>query len=182
VQIGLVNLSENDRVIPIGLVNVIKGGILNPSVWLDSMGFMNLSLKSGSGYFYSHLSAGLRGIPLGDTRLTIMDGNDENMFITRFGLGGEISLGKLFIDIEALWGNIIDVAMFGKDKNMQGSTLLIQGRLIGGFKFFSRLAVFGGISYDYLLPFDSRSPLPSGGLNLGGNDKHRIGFFGGIQF
>jgi hypothetical protein len=182
VQIGLVNLSANHRVIPIGLVNVIKGGILNPSVWLDSMGFMNLSLKSGSKYFYSHLSTGLRGIPLGDARLTIMDGNDENMFITRIGLGGEIPLGKLFIDIEALCGSIIEAGIFGKDENMRESTLLIQGRLIGGFKFFIHLAVFGGISYDYLLPFDSRSPVPSGGLNLGGNDKHRIGFFGGMQF
>jgi hypothetical protein len=178
VQIGLVNLSENDRVIPIGLVNVIKGGILNPSVGMDSMGFTNLGLKSGSKFFYSRLGLGLKGVSLGDPRLTAMEGNSEGMFVTRFGLGGEISLGKLFIDIEALWGNIIDVAMLGKDK----STLLIQGRLIGGFKFFSRLAVFGGISYDYFLPFDSQSPVPPGGLNLGGNDNHRIGFFGGMQF
>jgi hypothetical protein len=184
VQIGLVNFSRNDKTIPIGLLNLVDGGILNPSVWVDSMGFMNLGLKSGSKYFYSHLSAGLRGIPLGSTRLAIMGRDDENLFISRIGLGGEIPLGRLFFDIEALCGSIIEAGRFGKDGNMKDSTLLLQGRFTGGFKFFSHLAVFAGLSYDCLLPFNSRSPLPGGGITLGEGDKsvHRIGFFGGVQF
>ncbi|MDR1586644.1 MAG: caspase family protein [Treponema sp.] len=185
VQVGLVNISGDARSVPIGLVNIAKGGILNPSIWLDSMGFMNLGFKSGSKYFYSHLSAGVREIPLGDSRLAVVgqDGDEENM-VSRIGLGGEIPLGRLFLGIEALCGIISKTSVFGEYKDENESTLLVQGRLIGGFKFFSHLAVFAGLSYDYLRPFSSQSPVPGGGLNLGGDDDniHRLGFFGGIQF
>jgi hypothetical protein len=147
------------------------------------MGFMNLSFKSGSKHFYTHISAGLRQIPLGDTKLTIMDQDDENVFVFRSGLGAEIPLGKLFFDIEALYGFIVKTAMWVDHKT---STQLIQGRLIGGYKLFSHLAVFAGISYDWLLPFGDQAPIPAGaGIDMGwGNDQniHRIGFFGGIQF
>jgi hypothetical protein len=183
VQIGLVNLSRNGKIIPIGLVNIVDGGILNPSAWIDSMGFMNLSLKSGSTYFYSHLSAGIRGIPLGNTRLAFMGRHDDNLFVSRFGLGGEIPLESLFFNIEVLCGSIIKTAALGN--NMAENTFLIQGRLIGGFKLLSRLAFFAGLSYDYLLPFNSSSPVPRGGIRLGWSDDgniHRIGFFGGLQF
>jgi hypothetical protein len=187
VQIGLVNISANSGSIPIGLVNIVDGGILNPSLWLDSMGFMNLSLKSGSGYFYSHLSAGNRGIPLGSTRLAIMGHNDKNLFVSRIGLGGEIPQGSLFFDIETLCGIIMETSAHD-DK--RGNVLLLEGRLLGGYKFLSHLALFAGISYDCLLAPDGSSALPGGGITLGegggggGDDKivHRIGFFGGVQF
>jgi hypothetical protein len=186
VQIGLVNLSENENVIPIGLVNIVKGGILNPSIYLDSYGFMNLGLKSGSKNIYSVLSAGLRGIPLGgDTKLTLADPDDENLFVSRIGLGVEIPLGKFFFDIEALCGDIIETGRIGEKYSAGDNTLLIQGRLIGGYKFFKHLGVFAGISYDFFHAFNNHSPIPGGSLNLGLGDDwnvHRIGFFGGVQF
>jgi hypothetical protein len=165
-----VNLSENENVIPIGLVNIVKGGILNPSIYLDSYGFMNLGLKSGSKNIYSDLSAGL---------------DDKNLFITRIGLGVEIPIGKFFLDIEALGGSIMETSQFGKADDTKENSVLIQGRIIGGYKFFKHLGVFAGVSYDYFHAFDSSSPIPGGSLNLGlGDDRnvHRVGFFGGIQF
>jgi hypothetical protein len=32
-RVGLVNISKNERVVPIGLVNIVKNGILHPAVW-----------------------------------------------------------------------------------------------------------------------------------------------------
>jgi hypothetical protein len=181
VQIGLVNFSRNSGSIPVGLVNIVDGGILNPSLWLDSMGFMNLSLKSGSRHFYSHLSTGIRGIPLGSTRLAIMGRNDKNLVAGRIGLGGEIPMGSLFFDIEALCGTIMETST---RRGRINNTLLLEGRLLGGFKFLNHLALFAGISYDYLRAFNGSSPVPSGGIALGGNKRniHRLGFFGGVQF
>jgi len=64
---------------------------------------------------------------------------------------------------------------------------LVNLRLVGGYKFFKHLGIFGGVSYDYFYMYQANSPDPRNfnGLMLGGAigpNIHKFGFFGGIQF
>jgi hypothetical protein len=182
-RIGLINISRGESVLPIGLVNVVKGGILNPQIWVDSMGYMNAGFRSGSKHFYTTVSAGVEELYIG--KFTVAPGGDEeiNTMIWRAGFGVELPLGPVFIDIEAVCGVINDLNT--AQTNDEESTLLIQGRLVAGFKLFKHFGTFAGISYDYLKPFSSAAPVPDGGYDLGYGDRwniHRIGFFAGMQF
>jgi hypothetical protein len=135
------------------------------------MRFLNLGLRSGSKYLYSILSAGIRDM-----------GFDSSLLISRAGLGGEIPLGRFFVNMDVTAGNLID----WEDTNT--SVLLLQARLSGGFKLFEHLGVFGGISYDCFLVFsdNSRDRITGWGIPAlrWEHDRaiHKIGFFGGIQF
>jgi hypothetical protein len=173
VKIGLVNISKNEKVVPIGLVNIVKNGIFHPVVWYDDMRFLNLGLRSGSRYFYSIFGAGIRDM-----------GIDSSLLVTRAGFGGEIPLGRFFINMDVTAGNLIDWEDFFDDH----ANILLQARLSGGFKVFEHLGIFGGVSYDWLLAFNDASRCEIDGLGPSAlrweNDRniHRIGFFGGIQF
>ncbi|MDR1178548.1 MAG: caspase family protein [Spirochaetaceae bacterium] len=182
-QIGLVNISRSANVFPLGIVNIIKDGILNPQVWIDSMGYMNAGLKSGSKHFYTTLSVGVEELYIGS--LTAAPGGDHeiNTMALRAGIGLELPLGPAFLDIEALCGTINK--MYSANSNNDESTLLIQGRLVAGLKAFKHLGIFAGVSYEYLRPFSGSAPVPEGGYDLGYGGRwnsNRIGFFAGVQF
>jgi hypothetical protein len=178
VRLGLINISKNEKVLPIGLVNIVKNGIMHPAVWYDSTRFFNLGLRSGSKYFYSILSAGTRDRDGGSLNMDFAKG----LLISRAGFGGEIPLGPFFIDMDLTAGNLID----WKDLDHNNS-ILLQARLSGGFKVSEHLGIFGGVSYDCYLFFSdqARDKVNRLGSSLGWeNDTaiHRIGFFGGLQF
>ncbi|MDR1059397.1 MAG: hypothetical protein LBL43_07585, partial [Treponema sp.] len=176
VMAGLVNVSQNENVIPIGLVNVVKNGLFHPAVWYDDLRLVNLGLKSGSKYLYSILSLGVEDLKI----------KQDGIFLTRLGIGAELPLGKTFIGLDLTAGNIF--RGFRSDDHGGGSSLLAQARLSAGFKFFKHLGVFAGVSYDYI--FAPREGSPRLGRDFGfsalswGNDRHthKIGFFGGVQF
>jgi hypothetical protein len=177
VKIGLINISKSEDVVPIGLINIVKNGMIHPAVWYDDLGFLNLSLKTGSKYVYSILGAGVE-----DLRF-----NRSSEFIVRAGIGAELSLGKAFIDLDLTAGNIFDRDSLGGDEDATG-TLLAQARLSGGFKFFKHLGAFAGVSYDYILSPKANSPRPGRDFGFSalsrsdGRHTHKVGFFGGIQF
>jgi hypothetical protein len=170
VKIGVVNISNNENVVPIGLVNIVKNGILHPLVWYDDMGFLNLGLRSGSKYFYSIFSIGAQNPEF-----------DSSLFLSRVGFGGELPLGRFFINLDLTSGNLIDREDFEVN-------ILLQARLSGGFKVFEHLGIFGGVSYDWFPNLDGDSHDRVDGLGISvprwENDRniHKIGFFGGIQF
>jgi hypothetical protein len=176
VRIGLVNISESEDVFPVGLVNVIKNGLMHPSVWYDDLGFINLGLKSGSKYFYSILGLGVHQDLIFD---------DSHMFVTRTGLGVELPLNKVFLDFDVTVGHIMLNYPWDEDNR---SALIAQARFSAGYKLFEHLGLFAGISYDYILsPRDGSLKLGEdfGFSALGysnGRHTHKIGFFGGIQF
>jgi hypothetical protein len=182
IQIGLINISESGNVIPIGLINKVKGGIKHFSVFTDDMLFMNIGYRSGSKIFYSHSNIGFGG--------GLLPGKEgDKLMINRGGFGFEFPLRKFFIDIDISTGNILTVEeikdlwqlFFGTN------TVIYQLRLIGGFKMYERLGIFAGISYDYLYRKKNTSPSPEdfAGTAPGKsseNKTQKIGFFGGIQF
>jgi hypothetical protein len=171
-RIGLINISKSERVVPIGLVNVIENGILHPAVWYDDMRFLTLGLRSGSKHLYSIISMGVRD-----------QGIDRGLFISRAGFGGEIPLGRFFIDMDFTAGNLMDW------NDIDGSdNVLLQARLSAGFKVVEHLGFFGGVSYNCFMDLDGGSYRKLGDPGVStlrwGDDRtiHQIGFFGGIQF
>jgi hypothetical protein len=175
VMAGLVNISKSEKVIPIGLINIVKNGMLHPALWYDDMGFVNLSLKSGSRYIYSILGLGVENL----------DFSYDGVFITRAGIGAELPLGRVFVDFDLSAGYI-----FARPWNDEasGNSLLAQARFSTGFKFFKHLGVFGGISYDYVFSPEDNSPRLGEDFGFSAlswsNGRHtfKIGCFGGIQF
>jgi hypothetical protein len=176
VRIGLVNVSESENVFPVGLVNVIKNGLMHPAIWYDDLGFINLSLKSGSKYFYSILGLGVHNDLIFE---------NKRMLITRTGIGAELPLNKFFLNFDVTSGQIM--LNYSWDEN-SAFALIAQARLSAGYKLYKHLGVFAGISYDYILsPRDgSLEPGRDFGFSaLGWNNgrhTHKVGFFGGIQF
>jgi hypothetical protein len=181
-QIGLVNISKTERVVPLGLVNVVKNGLIHPAVYFDDTGFMNVSFRSGSKYVYSVVSVG-----------SGLFGPEEygDMFISRLGLGLELPLGPLFFDFDVSAGSISTFSSFGKtgtEDHDGSSSLDLQARLTAGYKIFEHLGVFAGISYDWVYMPGSHSPAPASPLldlipgELNGWSRQRLGFFAGLQF
>jgi len=177
-MIGVVNVSGSDKVVPIGLLNIIKDGILHPYAYFDDMMFSNIGLRSGSKHFYGTIGVGLGG--------SVLFGRGDKLLITRGGFGFEFPFKKLFFDIEVSGGRIIKLDYLWDDMN-ELPTRMAQLRLVAGYKLFSHLGVFAGVSYDYFHRMKETSPDPRdfGGPFIGfGNDNRigKLGFFGGIQF
>jgi hypothetical protein len=180
VQLGLVNISENERDIPIGLVNIVKNGILNPAVYYDSYNMFNISFRSGSKYFYSLFSVGSPRISLGD--VSFGDDGARDILVARTGIGLELPLKKFFIDVDVTSGYIFEL------DDSERRTHTVQGRILFGFKLFKHLGAFIGVSYDYYSPENDGSPVPTAVWDIlptSWSDEehiHKLGFFAGIQF
>ncbi|MDR0586246.1 MAG: hypothetical protein LBG26_03305 [Treponema sp.] len=173
-RIGLVNVSKSENVIPIGLVNIVKNGIMHPAVWYDDLGFVNLSLKSGSRYFYSILGLGVHNSLFFD---------DDPMFVTRTGIGAELPLDRFFLDFDLTAGHI-----FSNFSWTENNAFIAQARLSAGYKIFKHLGIFVGVSYDYIISPRNGSLKPGKDFGFSalawssGRNTHKIGFFGGVQF
>ncbi|MCL1837106.1 MAG: hypothetical protein FWG46_06130 [Treponema sp.] len=183
VQVGLVNFSDSGNVIPIGIVNNVKGGMKHFSVFMDDMMFLNAGYRSGSRIFYTHSSYGMSNGAINHSK------KNDSLIVSRGGFGFEFPIDKFFIDVDFSRGNILSVN--SPDdwwKFFLGSnTTIIQLRLIAGYKLYERFGFFAGISYDYLRQNRNSDPAPSdfcGSMpaNLRGKEAHKMGLFGGLQF
>ena len=177
-MIGVVNVSGSDKVVPIGLFNIIKNGILHPHIYFDDMMLSNIGFRSGSKHFYGTIGAGVGG--------SLFFGRGDKLLVTRGGFGFEFPFKNLFLDIEVSGGRIIMLDYVWDDMD-ELPTRMAQLRLVAGYKLFSHLGVFAGVSFDYFHRMTDNSPNPRdfGGPFMGfGSDKRigKLGFFGGIQF
>jgi len=167
------------------LVNIMKNGILHPSIYVDDMLFTNIGLRSGSKHFYALLSAGTRSSS--NSFRDTFDRSDNNYFITRAGFGFEYAIKNFFVDIDISTGNINVIDRDWSTYEDIDNTQIYQLRLTAGYKIFRHLGIFGGISYDFFHKWKDNSPDPRdfGGTLIGdASDRniHKVGFFGGIQF
>ena len=200
-QMGLVNVSMNPNSVPLGLINFVKGGIFHPAVHMDDMQFVNVSLRTGSKYFYSIWMIGYKHYDPtkpGDEPWTGFDNpRANNYFTSRAGIGGELPLGRLFLNLDLLAGTVVssDVLVNGKGSNSgedcdlydQATTIMAQLRFTLGFKMFEHFGLYAGISYDFFHKLSKESPVPVSASFYtfpwsDGNNIHRVGFYGGIQF
>ncbi len=199
IQAGLVNISQNPNIFPIGLLNLVKDGIFHPAVFMDDMQFANVSLRTGSKHFYTVWITGFKHFDSSEhdepwTHFT--DDNGNIYYTARLGLGGELAVGPIFLNLDVTAGSI---TIFGSrdrfahwddddlDFDDVDSLVMAQARLTIGFELFKHLGAFAGVSYDYFYQWNDRSSVPENMLSgkLTWNDgphTQRIGFFAGIQF
>jgi hypothetical protein len=191
-QIGLVNISANPRVLPIGLVNIVKNGIFNPAIYYDTYEMLNLSFRSGSRNFYSLFSVAASQAQFGHLAIGKADAGELLAF--RAGAGLEFPFGWSFLDIDVTAGILFDVNDEYIDMNdictiKNQYTNTIQGRITLGLMFSKHFSIFAGVSYDYFNRNQNLGPipkyswddvLPSGWSNE--QHVHKLGFFAGIQF
>ena len=184
-QVGAVNISGGETIVPLGLVNIIENGILHPSVYVDDMMFLNLGFRSGSKYFYTLFGVGVNAW----TAREAASGKDK-LYIGRIGFGSEFSLGKGFVNIDAVWGHITGFSAnqeTGITLQDGPGTSMAQLRLSAGYQFYEHLGIFCGISYDIIHRWSGTSPDPIQAAPIAleagsGRTRHKVGFFGGIQF
>jgi hypothetical protein len=176
-QAGIVNISQNERVIPLGLVNVVKNGILHPAFYYDAYRMFNVSFRSGSKYMYSLFSAA-------SDRRSLEGGG--GLLALRAGLGFELLFSRFFLDIDLAAG-----VLFASEEVRHAEktyTKTIQARASLGFSLFKHLGIFAGVSYDCFDRQNPHSPLPdaSGASPLASPDNerllHTLAFFAGLQF
>jgi hypothetical protein len=185
-QLGLVNISANERAMPIGLVNIVKNGILNPAIYYDTYEMLNVSFRSGSKYFYSLFSVASSQVNLGELSIGKTDAGELLAF--RAGVGFEFPLWPFFLDLDVTAGTLFGI----NDTRLieERYTTSIQGRITLGFMFFEHLSVFAGISYDYFNRNQTLSPIPRYSWDDvllptdWSNERHvhKLGFFAGVQF
>ena len=196
-MVGLINISDaEESIVPFGLVNIMKNGILHPSIFIDDMLFTNIGFRSGTKHFYSLVSTGVGGD-------YFYNRAEDTYFSTRWGFGFEIPIHKAFINIDITSGNIYNLTKdydgdddYSDDEYyryiyplpyISSNTQTYQLRLSAGYKIFEHLGIFAGISFDYLHKWNKDAPDPRdfGGVFVGekyGRHISKLGFFGGIQF
>jgi hypothetical protein len=185
-QLGVVNISTNERAMPIGLVNIVKNGILNPAIYYDTYEMINVSFRSGSRYFYSLFSVAASQARLASLSIGKADAGDLIAF--RAGVGFEFPLGQFFLDLDVTGGTLFDINDIPTSEVWYRYTPVIQGRATVGIKFLKHLGVFAGVSYDYFNR-QPRSPIPKHSWDdvlpsAWSNEQHvhKLGFFAGLQF
>jgi len=88
-QLGLVNISDRIDGLPLGLVNIERGGILSPQLWTEGAGAVRVGLSFGTRLVYTLASAGFELGPGGQTPSASL------------GLGGRLTIGPFFADVDA---------------------------------------------------------------------------------
>jgi hypothetical protein len=185
--------------VTIGLVNVVKNGMMHPSIFYDDMGFLNAGFRSGSKYIYTLFSVGLQAKAIPDTA------DDDTLLSSRLGIGVEYPIGKFFLDLDVTTGAIVNLDAWGdawdsakgnitadngkewENRTQAAISSVFQLRFTAGYKIFEHLGIFAGFSYDYLFRHKDSSPDPEDfapimiGADFGKN-VHKLGFFGGVQF
>ena len=170
-QIGIVNISDEISGVPLGLVNIIRKGMTNYELWGDENGIMRAGIKHGNRRFYSLYSAGT--------------GISSDILSLGFNFGSRFYAGKFTISADMGAHNI-----YSRDMVTDLSGLLhAQIRACAGYRIFKKLALFGGVSYNYAYAHDPDKSisLPESfigyGSDLGAGDRHRFwpGFFVGVQ-
>ena len=110
-QIGLINIADEiEGGVPIGLINIIGNGQFHGCTWYDGNNIFTFGLKTGTKYFYSLLSLGFT------------TNKEEMSFYPGIGLGVEIPINRMFIDLDLSLKGFIELEKendtFEYDKNV----------------------------------------------------------------
>ena len=184
-MIGLVNKSDSEYIIPLGLVNIIRNGIIHGSLYYDDMQFINAGFRSGSKYFYSFISFGL-GTNYSFSRLGTEREGRSIPLGARLGIGVEYPINAFFIDFDGSAGALYvpGTTKYGYDDEL-ASYLVPAGqlRLIGGYKIVEHMGIFAGLTYSvYNLPLIPDKRANDYNVKSGDYYSYKWGFVTGIQF
>ena len=135
VQLGVVNYAE-DVDAPIGILSIVKNGQHHVDVWGSDAVPVAVAAHIGGKYVYNLFAAGTN--PVGD----------RTKWLLGLGIGGHIPLTEddaWFMDLDLLTWHINEGSHWTNDLH-----LLNQARVMGGYRFAPRFAVFGGVSANVL--------------------------------
>jgi len=167
VQLGLVNVADEMDGVPFGLVNVIGNGQRHVEAYADDVEPVNVSLKTGSRAFYTGFVVG--GGWLGTFRYGV-------------GAGLHLDLGQSFwTDFDVGASSVYPVVM-----PLAFTNVLAQGRVVFGWRVVGPVSLFGGVSANTYLRFNSDalagvSWLPTLFSLNGGNILVWPGFVAGVR-
>ncbi len=142
-QIGLINIADTCDGVAIGLINFIKNGIHQLEVSNNDLNQYGLAYRSGSGRFYSSVSANLR-MPYNRDSLSL--------FGYGFGIGVRAKLSKVFY-----WNTEIGSKHLMVD--FRSNHLNMQNHLSTGIEiqFFKGFSIFGNATINHSIN-DSTDP------------------------
>lgn len=141
-QLGLINIA-NDSDVSVGLVNVVRKGQLHLDAWTSTDESLGAAVRFGSRHFYTLVwGASMRR---DDLRRT----SSDDMFVG-LGLGGHITMGRLFVDIDTMAGG----SPSNWDKRDRSANLF-RARLAVGYQVAPHFAVFGGFTANTLITYCS---------------------------
>lgn len=126
VQIGVINYAKEYKGFPIGLINIVPGGICETGVYIDSDGNMAAQYQGGTKLLFTTLLAG--------TKITCS--GDYGFY--GLGLGTRINVIKnCSIDIEGLWKKI-----FAENRDVSNDDSLPSVRLTANIPLVKHIKFF----------------------------------------
>ncbi|HZI09893.1 MAG TPA: caspase family protein [Myxococcus sp.] len=137
-QLGLINVTnELESGLPVGLLSIVRNGQLHLELYGTDFNFANASIKVGSRYLYTTLTAGLGAYPVN---------REPRHWTLGMGLGAHVPLAeRLFLDVDAVTNGV-----FSWNTPFVDNQLLHQLRLAVGVQLASRLALVGGPTLNLL--------------------------------
>ena len=117
-QIGLVNISDSISGAPVGLVNIESGGVYSPQLWTEGASVVRVGLAFGTRIVYTLASLGFD-----------LEKGPQSPSAS-LGIGGRITIGPFFGDIDASWRELFGDA--GELDFLRPSARL-EARALAGF-------------------------------------------------
>ncbi|OHD53990.1 MAG: hypothetical protein A2014_08265 [Spirochaetes bacterium GWF1_49_6] len=150
VMVGIINFSLDPEVVPIGLLNIIAGGLLSIETWVDLNCFSFTGLKLGSKYFYTVLTLlkfdFFRGITYLPSTKNIGIGCGLTIPLESFKAGFDFSYETYLNNFSYSRTNL-----FGGWDTWYLYIHLLYFRLFTGYEVIKNLWIKAGLSYTYYL-------------------------------
>jgi hypothetical protein len=139
-QLGLVNVMDEDHGVPIGLVSYARrNGMLHVAAYGTETSAANVALEVGGRVIYNTFGIGVR------------PGRDGNRFTGSLGLGARARLDRpwlSFLDTQLVASSFHHDTVFGDNDRL---LLLSSLRLLGGWALARRFALVGGPTLNVLV-------------------------------
>ena len=145
-QIGIINVARDVDGLSLGLLSFEKEGRHDLLVYTTETDTVNLDFKLGGDHLHTIFAAGIRPDQWGWVGL---------------GYGGHANLGRLWLDIDALWQSYTPLASFTQSVDGQPRlfepfrgqpTQVARGRVTLGAQLAKQLAIFGGVQMSVRVP------------------------------
>ena len=111
VQVGLINVAEENNGIALGLINIIRNGVHDAGIMVDTNGNIFTQIQSGTNHLFTTAVYG------SSPRYFFSSSGDDYYHFFALGLGTRFNCHKFSFDIEALFYNTLckDVVDIGDE-------------------------------------------------------------------
>ncbi len=133
-QVAPINLSEENKGIPVGLVSCVEGLKSHIDVWGSETRFINVGLRSGTEYFHNLVFLGAQV-------------NDPFRWSIGWGIGGHKNISEsVYLEIDTSIQHINEDEFWTSEKNVLGKL-----RVIGNWQISDTMSIYAGPTFNYLV-------------------------------